>query len=107
MALDALPAEFAEHGYEGASTRRIAQRVDAHQPQINYHFDSKESLWEAAVDHLFAELIEDVGALSPDEIEDDDELAAALAAAVRRFVHFAADHDQQVEQVIDCLQTLR
>ena len=37
-----------------ASTTSIARRVDAHQPQINYHFDSKQALWTAAVDHLFA-----------------------------------------------------
>ncbi len=54
--LDAALGEFAAHGFEGASTRSIAARAGTHQPQINYHFDSKVELWRAAVDHLFARL---------------------------------------------------
>ena len=49
-------SEFGAKGFDGASTRAIARRIGAHQPQINYHFASKEALWTAAVDHLFAEL---------------------------------------------------
>jgi AcrR family transcriptional regulator len=48
--------EFAAHGFEGASTRAIATAAGTHQPQINYHFDSKDELWKAAVDHLFDRL---------------------------------------------------
>ncbi len=51
--LEAAATEFAAHGFAGASTRRIAERAGAHQPQINYHFTSKEQLWRATVDHLF------------------------------------------------------
>jgi len=42
--LDAALVEFAANGFEGASTRTIAERAGTHQPQINYHFDSKEAL---------------------------------------------------------------
>ena len=66
--LDAALTEFAAHGFEGASTRRIAAAAGTHQPQINYHFESKEELWQAAVDHLFdrldhavAELLGEIG----------------------------------------------
>ena len=45
--LESALVEFAAKGFDGASTRSIAERVDAHQPQINYHFDSKEALWTA------------------------------------------------------------
>ncbi|NBR91752.1 MAG: TetR/AcrR family transcriptional regulator, partial [Rhodobacteraceae bacterium] len=45
--------EFARNGFAGASTRAIAIRAGAHQPQINYHFSSKEALWRAVVDDLF------------------------------------------------------
>jgi TetR/AcrR family transcriptional regulator len=54
--LDAAMVEFSDNGFEGASTRAIAQRADAHQPQINYHFDSKEALWYAVMDRLMDEL---------------------------------------------------
>ena len=61
--LEAALVEFGAKGFAGASTRSIAQRVDAHQPQINYHFASKDALWEAAVDHLFGRLTAEVGDL--------------------------------------------
>ncbi len=48
--------QFATHGFEGASTRAIAEGAGAHQPQINYHFDNKENLWRAALEQLLSEL---------------------------------------------------
>ena len=69
--LDSALVEFAAKGFDGASTRSIAKRVDAHQPQINYHFASKEALWEAAVDHLFGLLYASLGDLLPlDDVDD-------------------------------------
>jgi TetR/AcrR family transcriptional regulator len=87
--------EFAAKGFDGASTRSIAERVDAHQPQINYHFTSKEALWMAAVDHLFDLLADAIGDLPPVE-DPDDPLAVgrAVADTIRRFVHFAAAHPE-------------
>jgi AcrR family transcriptional regulator len=93
--LEAALVEFGAKGFEGASTRSIAQRADAHQPQINYHFDSKEALWCAAVDLLFERLGEALADVPlPGTTEDPDELATAFAEAIRRFVSFAADHPQ-------------
>jgi TetR/AcrR family transcriptional regulator len=42
--LQSALVEFGTKGFEGASTLAIARRVGAHQPQINYHFKSKEIL---------------------------------------------------------------
>jgi AcrR family transcriptional regulator len=56
--VDAALHEFAAHGFEAASTRSIAEAAGTQQPQINYHFSSKEALWQAAVDHLFGRLDE-------------------------------------------------
>ncbi len=47
--VEAALVEFAAHGYEGASTRVIAERAGVHQPLINYHFRSKADLWRASV----------------------------------------------------------
>ena len=78
--------EFGELGYEGASTLSIARRADAHQPQINYHFSSKEELWRAAVDRLFADLDE-----SAPDVTPGDDLAATFAMWIRHTVEsFAA-----------------
>ena len=93
--LESALIEFGAKGFDGASTRSIAQRVDAHQPQINYHFASKEALWAAAVDHLFALLGADLADVSlTADIDDPAELAATFAEAVRRFVRFAAAHPE-------------
>src|SRR3569832_930573 len=54
--LDAALLEFGDKGFDGASTRAIARRIGAHLPQIHFHFTSKEALWCAALDHLFAKL---------------------------------------------------
>ncbi|WP_211303090.1 TetR/AcrR family transcriptional regulator [Allonocardiopsis opalescens] len=83
--LDAALAEFAAHGFEGASTRAIAQRAGAHQPQINYYFSTKEALWRAAMDRLFAELGEVLDGL---DIAGDPQ--AHAVTALRRFARFAA-----------------
>jgi AcrR family transcriptional regulator len=87
--LDAALTEFAAHGFEGASTRRIAAGAGTHQPQINYHFESKEALWQAAVNHLFERLDRSVA-----EFLGDDRPSwgtrAGFAANVRAFVHAAA-----------------
>ena len=56
--LESALVEFGAKGFDGASTRAIAARIEAHQPQINYHFESKSALWTAAVDHLFGLLRE-------------------------------------------------
>src|SRR5258705_12592235 len=90
--LDAALVEFGAKGFDGASTRAIAGRADAHQPQIHYHFESKEALWKAAVDHLFAEggrAMEglDVGGGRTGAI---DALSDGFAEMIRRFVRFAA-----------------
>ena len=91
--LESALVEFGAKGFDGASTRTIAMRVQAHQPQINYHFESKAALWMAAVDHLFGllrEAFDGVIPATPTEL-DVPRLTAAFADAIRRFVRFAAE----------------
>src|SRR6516164_6970360 len=47
---------FSELSFDGATTRDIASRAGVTQPLLNYHFSSKDELWRAAVDGLFAAL---------------------------------------------------
>src|SRR5829696_2421348 len=69
--LESALVEFGAKGFDGASTRAIARRIDAHQPQINYHFASKEALWAAAVDHLFGMLGDELAGV-PEPAGTDD-----------------------------------
>jgi AcrR family transcriptional regulator len=88
--------EFGAKGFDGASTRSIAQRVDAHQPQINYHFDSKEALWTASVDYLFGLLRQALEGVLPAKLTGvaASELATDFGDGIRRFVQFAAEHPE-------------
>jgi TetR/AcrR family transcriptional regulator len=94
--LESALVEFGAKGFDGASTRTIALRVEAHQPQINYHFESKAALWKAAVDHLFGLLREAFDGVIPAKLTEADapQLTAAFADAIRRFVRFAAEHPE-------------
>lgn len=92
--VEAALAEFGAKGFDGASTRAIAERADAHQPQINYHFASKEALWSAAVDHLFALLDLELAEVDVDPEGPPDVLAERFAEVVHRFVRFAAAHPE-------------
>ena len=94
--LESALVEFGAKGFDGASTRAIARRVEAHQPQINYHFESKAALWTAAVDYLFGLLREALNGGVPVGLSglDVPHLAAAFADGIRRFVRFAAKHPE-------------
>jgi AcrR family transcriptional regulator len=94
--LESALVEFGAKGFDGASTRAIARRVEAHQPQINYHFESKAALWTAAVDHLFRLLGEALDGVLPESLTgvDTAQLASAFADGIRRFVRFAAEHPE-------------
>ena len=94
--LESALVEFGAKGFDGASTRAIARRVEAHQPQINYHFESKAALWTAAVDYLFGLLGEALAGVLPAEPKGVDvtQLSAAFADGIRRFVGFAAEHPE-------------
>ena len=94
--LQSALVEFGLKGFDGASTRAIARRVEAHQPQINYHFESKTALWTAAVDYLFGLLREAIYGVIPAKLAgvEVSALAAAFADGIRRFVRFAAEHPE-------------
>jgi TetR/AcrR family transcriptional regulator len=52
--LRAAVDSFAAFGFEGSSLRTIAQQAGVAFQLITYYFGSKEDLWMAAVDYLFA-----------------------------------------------------
>ncbi len=54
--LDAAIAAFAADGYEGASTRRLAEQAGVNLPAIQYYFGSKEGLFRAAIEHIVQQI---------------------------------------------------
>ncbi len=99
LLLDAAIIEFGQKGYDGAPTTSIAKRADAHQPQINYHFSSKEELWYAAVDRLFKRFDEHLA-----DVDFDGDPLNAFALYIRRIVEYM--HDQpELNQIMIQLGT--
>jgi AcrR family transcriptional regulator len=47
--ITAAVAEFADKGFDGASTRTIADRADVRHALVLYHFQSKRGIWEAVM----------------------------------------------------------
>jgi len=80
--------EFAAHGFNGSSTRSIAKRALTHQPQINYHFGSKDSLWRACLERLLTELDEEVAARN--RMVEPHTRVAEFSVVIRSLVTFAA-----------------
>ncbi len=94
--LGAAIGEFAAHGFEGASTRRIAERADAHQSQIKYHFATKDDLWRRCIELLLGEL--DSAIVDNFDVTSNDP-RAALEATIRGLVQFAA-HRPELNRIM-------
>ncbi len=82
--LDSALHEFAATGFDAASTRTIAARAGVRQGQLTYHFESKDLLWRAAVDQLFARF--DVEFSAALDRGPDTDPASALARNIRALV---------------------
>ena len=50
--LEAAVEEFANLGFDGATTRGIAARADVNPALIAHHFGNKDALWKAVAAHL-------------------------------------------------------
>lgn len=88
--LDAALQAFAENGFQGTSTRDIAERAGVHHPLITYHFKNKEQLWRAAADRVFARFIRLL--LTVQEETADAAPRERMAAMIRAYVHYAAEN---------------
>jgi TetR/AcrR family transcriptional regulator len=88
--LDAALDEFAEKGFEGASTRTIAERAGVDHTLITYHFRNKDTLWKAVAENSF-ELIESMwdAAVPPDQ---DVDPVDRVRAEFRTFLQFTMEH---------------
>lgn len=73
---------FADLGYEGTTTAGVAREAGVTQPLVHHHFGSKEGLWRAAMDDLFA----GVRDFAPRPGGDPVEMLLALTDQFVRFV---------------------
>jgi TetR/AcrR family transcriptional regulator len=83
---------FSEQSFDGATTREIAARAGVTQGLLNYHFSSKDELWRAAVDDIFAAL-DDALDRRAEGLRGVNPLTTARLV-IREFVAFSAQHPQ-------------
>jgi AcrR family transcriptional regulator len=82
--LAAAIAEFASRGYKGASMDAIAARTDTTRALINYYFGSKERLYLAVLERVYAEIRDAERGLELDHLPPVE--------AMRRIVDFTFEY---------------
>ncbi len=79
---------FGAFGFEGTSTRAVAERAGTTHSLLLYHFESKDKLWLEAMEDVIgryrAEFEQRVA------LVDRDDAAACLRAFIENFVRFSA-----------------
>lgn len=90
--LAAATQEFAELGFNGATTRSIAQRANVQHNLVVYHFETKIGIWQAVMRHAigwyhraFDERIEGLRGVDP---------VTTLRLLQVDFVRMAAEHPE-------------
>ena len=91
---------FAIHGYEGTSTRTLAERAGVNLPAIPYYFGSKQGLYRAAVEHIIRHIETRMGAIG-ERVKSAlarvnpprKELLSLLAEMLETFVAMVAEQD--------------
>lgn len=81
-------AHFAQHGFEGASLRAIAQEAGLAHGLIRHYFGTKEDLWEAVAADLFGQMQAALAAAI--SAADSDDPLARMAAQLRATVRTSA-----------------
>ena len=84
LIVEAAIDEFAARGFKGASMDAIAARTDTTRALINYYFGSKEKVYLAVLEHVYAEIRQAESLLDLDHLAPVD--------AVRRIVQFTFDY---------------
>lgn len=84
---EAAITEFGLHGYEGASTQRIAEGAGLTKPQLHYYITGKQALYEEL---LYTVLRDWADAFRFDG--DHDDPRTVLSSYVRRKLDYALDH---------------
>ncbi|OGV49332.1 MAG: hypothetical protein A2017_02665 [Lentisphaerae bacterium GWF2_44_16] len=91
--LYAASEEFAKNGYYGTTIRKICKRAKVNVAAVNYHFDSKESLYRKVFSFLFEETEVDK-LLLPLQTHSDEEAKSALKNWIKGFLGVLVNPDK-------------
>ena len=76
--LEAAEEVFAEYGFSGATTSRIARRAGIPKANLHYYFATKEALYRRVIDNIFTVWLEAASSLN-----ESDDPRQALAAYIQ------------------------
>lgn len=99
--MQATYAALCERGYADLTMRHIAAEADCSKASLHYHFDSKQGLMLAFLDHLYEHFTDRVGGFNPndatgdlnDATDDPEDPDAALRAFLDDVLHPPDDGD--------------
>lgn len=94
--LKAAQDEFASRGFKGASMDAIAAQTRTTRALINYYFGSKEKLYLAVLEHVYAEIRQAESELDLDHLPPAD----ALRRIVEFTYHYYLEHEGFVRLVV-------
>ena len=97
--IEAALHAFGDRGFDGALTRDIAAAAGVQQPLINYHFGSKDGLWRPSSRTSSRELREPASRRRCRGCHRSIR-ATPLAAVLRHFVLFNAEHPELARLMI-------
>ncbi len=80
--LEAAEEVFAEYGFSGASTSRIAERAGIPKANLHYYYPTKEELYRRVIDNIFNIWLE-----AANSLDDSDDPGQALT----RYIHTKMD----------------
>jgi len=86
---------FGAFGFDGASTRAVADRAEVTHTLVLYHFHSKEKLWIATMEAALSQYADGVKAL---ETAGEVSAKQALGAFIEQFVRMSA-HLPQIHRI--------
>ncbi|CAB3796244.1 TetR/AcrR family transcriptional regulator [Pararobbsia alpina] len=84
--LDAARKEFAEKGYGGASINDIAAHTDSNKALVYNYFGSKEGLYVAVLESMYADIRHKEQALQLEEMEPEDALQKLVAFTFEYYI---------------------
>lgn len=85
--LQAAENVFAEYGFSGATTGRIAEEAGIPKANVHYYFPTKEALYRRVIDHIFTIWLE-----AADSFDENDDPAAALTSYIHSKMDISRAH---------------
>ncbi|WP_077341906.1 TetR/AcrR family transcriptional regulator [Pseudocolwellia agarivorans] len=84
--LNAAKNEFVEHGFQGASIKRIAERANIPRANIHYYFEDKTDIYSQLLDSIL-----DIWNTHYDTLNAQDDPKTALTAYIRSKVMYSKE----------------